>query len=299
MRRVLLSAIAVFALVAQTRADDIASVVPNEAFQGDALGVTITGNATSFGQGNGTVVSFAQGSATTIYPTTVNVITPEELDAFFEISTGALTGYYDVSVTEVGIETSVLIDGFKVKDASVPCGDTDGSGLVDIDDVVYLINYIFLSGPEPVPYESGDVDCTSEIDIDDVVYIILYIFAGGNAPCEPYGIGMSDCFPTGIDEVEPLQLPTKYVLSQNYPNPFNLETVIEFALPQPCRVRIDIFNILGQRIRTIVDELMPAGTNSVSWDGSGEHGLPVTSGLYFYRILAREFVETKKMIMLK
>ncbi len=63
------------------------------------------------------------------------------------------------------------------------CGDADGSGAVDIDDVVYLIAYIFSGGPEPVPYESGDADCSGAIDIDDVVYLIAYIFSGGHEPC--------------------------------------------------------------------------------------------------------------------
>ncbi len=68
-----------------------------------------------------------------------------------------------------------------------PCGemhgDADGSGTSDIDDVVYLIQYIFAGGPEPDPSWTGDVDCTGAIDIDDVVYLIEYIFAGGPAPC--------------------------------------------------------------------------------------------------------------------
>ena len=73
------------------------------------------------------------------------------------------------------------------------CGDADNSGGVDIDDVVYLINYIFAGGPEPNPYESGDADCSGFVDIDDVVYLINYIFAGGPAPCDPDGDGEPDC----------------------------------------------------------------------------------------------------------
>jgi M6 family metalloprotease-like protein len=73
------------------------------------------------------------------------------------------------------------------------CGDADASIDVDIDDVVYLINYIFSGGPEPVPYESGDADCSFDVDIDDVVYLIAYIFSGGNAPCDVDGDGEPDC----------------------------------------------------------------------------------------------------------
>jgi len=63
------------------------------------------------------------------------------------------------------------------------CGNADGRGTVDIDDVVFLINYIFAGGPEPEPIAAGDADCSGTIDIDDVVYLIAYIFSGGQEPC--------------------------------------------------------------------------------------------------------------------
>jgi len=73
------------------------------------------------------------------------------------------------------------------------CGDADVSGAVDIDDVVFLIAYIFGGGPAPVPVESGDADCSGGVDIDDVVYLIAYIFGGGNPPCDTDGNGIPDC----------------------------------------------------------------------------------------------------------
>jgi hypothetical protein len=73
------------------------------------------------------------------------------------------------------------------------CGDADGSSDVDIDDVVYLLQYIFGGGEPPYTFGSGDVDCSGGTDIDDLVYLIQYIFAGGNAPCDPNGDGVPDC----------------------------------------------------------------------------------------------------------
>jgi hypothetical protein len=64
------------------------------------------------------------------------------------------------------------------------CGDANGSEFVDIDDVVYLIMYVFSGGPDPIHWEAGDVNCSGIVDIDDIVYLINYIFAGGPAPCE-------------------------------------------------------------------------------------------------------------------
>jgi len=73
------------------------------------------------------------------------------------------------------------------------CGDANGSDEVDIDDVVFLISYIFAGGSSPVPIESGDADCSGGIDIDDVVYLISYIFAFGPAPCDTDMDGIPDC----------------------------------------------------------------------------------------------------------
>ncbi len=73
------------------------------------------------------------------------------------------------------------------------CGDADATGAIDIDDIVYLIAYVFQGGAEPVPAESGDVNCSSASDIDDIVYLIGYVFQGGPMPCDPDGDGVPDC----------------------------------------------------------------------------------------------------------
>ncbi|MFH1893618.1 MAG: lectin like domain-containing protein [Candidatus Zixiibacteriota bacterium] len=95
------------------------------------------------------------------------------------------------SIVEAGI------DGFTVFslqcEGPFVCGDADGSSAVDIDDAVFLIEYIFAGGPTPEPLESGDTDCSGAIDIDDVVYLIAYIFAGGPSPCDPNGDEVPDC----------------------------------------------------------------------------------------------------------
>jgi len=80
-----------------------------------------------------------------------------------------------------------------IQEQSYLCGDADESGGVDIDDVVYLIEYVFQGGPEPIPIESGNADCEGVIDIDDIVYLIDYLFLGGYDPCDPDGNGSPDC----------------------------------------------------------------------------------------------------------
>jgi hypothetical protein len=94
-------------------------------------------------------------------------------------------------------------------------------------------------------------------------------------------------------------LPTAYALDQNYPNPFNPDTQIGLALPSDSHVRLNIFNVLGQHVRTLVDGDMPAGYHTVTWDGNDSDGSSVASGVYFYRITAEDFSSSKKMMLLK
>jgi hypothetical protein len=90
-----------------------------------------------------------------------------------------------------------------------------------------------------------------------------------------------------------------YQLSQNYPNPFNPTTSIEFALPKSGEVRIDVFNTLGQRVRTLVDHHFTAGRHLAEWDGRDKSGDEVASGIYFYRLKSQGFVETKRMLLMR
>ncbi|MCP4567995.1 MAG: T9SS type A sorting domain-containing protein [FCB group bacterium] len=97
------------------------------------------------------------------------------------------------------------------------------------------------------------------------------------------------------------QIPETYSLSQNYPNPFNPVTAIEFYIPEskPIRVTLDIFNILGRRVRLLHDGSAKPGTNRLIWDGRNEAGTEVASGLYFYRLRSESTTITRKMILLR
>lgn len=94
-------------------------------------------------------------------------------------------------------------------------------------------------------------------------------------------------------------LPTSFSLEQNYPNPFNPVTEIAFGIPVNSHVRLDIFNVLGQKVTTLVDGELPAGAHEVTWDGRNSDGGSVSSGVYFYRITADSFTDTRKMMLLK
>jgi hypothetical protein len=103
--------------------------------------------------------------------------------------------------------------------------------------------------------------------------------------------------PTAV-KAPPVQ-PTTYSLEQNYPNPFNPTTQIAFNIEQSEHVTIDIFNILGQRVATLVNSNLGAGVHVVTWDGRNQHGELMPSGVYFYRLSTPNFTAVKKMVLLK
>lgn len=93
--------------------------------------------------------------------------------------------------------------------------------------------------------------------------------------------------------------PKDFSLSQNLPNPFNPETRISYDLPSACQVKLCIYNLLGQKTRTLVDEYQSAGHKIINWDGKDDQGNQLASGVYFYRIQAGDFTDAMKMIMMK
>ncbi len=100
----------------------------------------------------------------------------------------------------------------------------------------------------------------------------------------------------------PEALPKDYALEQNYPNPFNPSTLIGYAIPAfhaGRTVKLEVYNMLGQKVRTLVNKPEAAGVYRVEWDGKDEAGKPVTSGLYVYRLKAGSFVKVKKMLFIK
>jgi hypothetical protein len=334
-------------------------------------------------------------------------------------------------------------------------GDPNGDGEIDVSDVVYLINYLFVGGPAPVPLEAGDANSDGVVDVSDVVYLINYLFAGGPHPSAPVspgsglelykgktpaqigfssptiskdGIfnlpvigkfdvdlaavqleikydpakitllepaltpkteGLSIYFssngsrnlqialtqakacgyksirkidslhslqvgildPTGKHQISagtnalvnlkikgsdltsleitrailvdknaqkiPVQIvakmkeseeelggeksaiPQEFSLSQNYPNPFNPETEISYALPRDCYVKLAIYNIAGQKVNTLVDEHQSAGYKTIYWNGRDDQGKKIASGIYFYKLQAGDFCQSKKMMLIK
>ena len=98
--------------------------------------------------------------------------------------------------------------------------------------------------------------------------------------------------------VEQTVLPQQFYLGQNYPNPFNPSTIIPYRLPISTRVRLEVLNVLGQRLATLVDAEQPAGFHTATWDGTDASGRGVAAGVYLYRLVGNEVRLTRSMVLL-
>jgi hypothetical protein len=127
----------------------------------------------------------------------------------------------------------------------------------------------------------------------------LYLsFSGDSVLLDSFSIQLT--FSDGsCVEIQDFASPGNFELSQNYPNPFNQATKIEFTLSKSGFVTLQIYDILGRKVRTLVSELQPSGNKSVFWDGKNDAGKDVASGIYFYQLRIGDFCEAKKMLLLK
>ncbi|HPM36567.1 MAG TPA: T9SS type A sorting domain-containing protein [candidate division Zixibacteria bacterium] len=127
--------------------------------------------------------------------------------------------------------------------------------------------------------------------------------SGNNVTAEISTLGTFALFttksPVGVEDELESPLPYRFEVSQNYPNPFNPTTTIEYSVPVRSQVTIEIFNVLGQQVRTLVNEPQSAGSYRVEWNGSDKAGNSVSTGVYLYRFQAGDVVQTKKMLLIK
>lgn len=159
---------------------------------------------------------------------------------------------------------------------------------IELNSAVFTINDTL-----PVTITPGDsIEFTVEFSPDSSVLYENKLTLKTNKGMKSiylFGYGKS---PSSVDNKT--VNPGSYYLFQNYPNPFNSETVIRYSIPLLSRVQITVYDILGIKINTLIDEEKPAGTYKLNWDS-----VDLPSGVYFYRIKSGDFVQTKKMILLK
>ncbi|KAA3662366.1 MAG: T9SS C-terminal target domain-containing protein [Calditrichaeota bacterium] len=161
---------------------------------------------------------------------------------------------------EVGIGLRASKNYFANKDGSVIFSEGDAVGY---------------AGMTETPQDDWGVDITSRGEFT--------VIATGTAVQEDIPVGIADT----------------YKLGHNYPNPFNPETTIDFTIAQTGQTQIVIYNVLGQRVHTLVDGVVQSGTHSVKWNGRNAFGVSVPSGVYYYTLKSNSFKQTKKMLLLK
>jgi len=121
---------------------------------------------------------------------------------------------------------------------------------------------------------------------------------GGSTRSEWKAIVLSN--PTSVPDLTSSETtPVQFKLHQNFPNPFNPQTVISFELPITSTVEITIYNLMGQKLRTLISDEKEAGSYHVSWDAKDDKGNLVSSGIYLYKMKAGDLVQTHKMLFIR
>ncbi len=143
-------------------------------------------------------------------------------------------------------------------------------------------------------FESFDYPVVEVVAIQDITTGTM-IFHSGNLNTEAMHTYLIGGTVVGVQEVKPFD----YQLSQNYPNPFNPETIIKYQLSAAAPAKLSIHNVLGQQIRLLVDEFQHPGKYQVQWKGINQDGMRVSSGVYFYKLESGDFVEVRKMLLLR
>lgn len=165
-----------------------------------------------------------------------------------------------------------------------------------------LVNICFHNLNDPAQAQSYLAQLESQYPGDELtLHAQRLLNSGGGSSANVRSFTPAAKLPGHSDdtaETKPLK-PLTYALFQNYPNPFNPETMIEYHLPEAAEVRLNIYNIIGQKVAGLVNELQEAGVYRVRWDGTDGSGGRVPSGVYVYTIRAGDFRQRKKMILMR
>jgi len=179
-----------------------------------------------------------------------------------------------------GIALEHAMEGFQVGDA----GDED----------IKTVLYYNMEGNH-LPAGSSDIlkiQLPAEIPDGYEISVKEAIFVDASGREIPVNKDNAVFRPTGI--------PAKFTLKQNYPNPFNPATAVRYELPKSEHVKLTVFNLLGQKVAILVDQIQPAGRHTAVWDARNDAGRPVSSGLYLYRIQAGDsYSDVRKMLLVR
>ena len=219
-----------------------------------------------------------------VNPLTVDFDSVEVGDSSDTMITITNTGDADLVIYSIGVATGVYeLEGTSI--APIAPDDSDSFKVIFVPSGNGLLK-TGIAASETTLFEDTIRISSNAVAGDSVVSL--------------GGVGIPS---TGVrwieDSAEGEGIPTTFSISQNYPNPFNPATEFKFDLPRDCHVKIEIFNILGQKVKTLADEEMRAGSYVADWDGKDHRGVELSSGIYFYQMWTEDFSDIKKMVLLR
>jgi hypothetical protein len=199
------------------------------------------------------------------------------------------TNWINLYSSDLKLDNQPVVSGVRISAYSV-----DGNNLVGsfttttTGEFGFMPVYADAAGENLVGLSAGD---QFYLKVDDVKTSEIFTWTSNGDRIEVTELATANSNTTVV--------PDSYSLSQNYPNPFNPSTVIKFGMPTAGRARIEIFNVLGASVAVVFDGQETAGEHQVVWDGRTSDGNPTASGVYFYRLTADNYTETRKMMLLK
>jgi hypothetical protein len=230
--------------------------------------------------------------ATSIAAAAMAIIIPVSLPSsaggtFFQTATGATSATIAVTVTLADASVITISGSAGVAGATLTYGTPDTVVIASGNGAYSLVVPFNWSGTV-TPSKTGCVFSPTHR-----VFVNVQTNSSGS------GNNFTPSLILAVEEDFDLAIPEEYMLDQNYPNPFNPSTSIRFALPRAGFASLRIYNIIGQEVANLLTGNLPAGSFRATWDGKDMNGETVASGVYLYRLQVGDYVETRKMLLLK
>ena len=219
------------------------------------------------------------------------------------VATNSQLSFAEVAIVEPGESGSVFGDS-DFWDYVIVEGTSDGTNWIPLsdgwdarDDTTWLTAYNSGFNGDSSMYRTRSLDLTQIFAQGDVIRLRFRLFADGSATA--WGWAFDNINVTTDFVAAAGDLPAAMALGQNYPNPFNPTTTIAFTLDRSGPVKLQVFDVQGHLVRTLVNEIRAAGPYRVDWDGKDHDGRTAAAGLYMYRLVAGDVIQQKKMTLLK
>ncbi len=218
----------------------------------------------------------------------------------------ATFNYDDIAIVEPG-ESGTVFGDLYFYDYVVVEGSTDGVNWIPLApgydcryNAAWLNAWNSSAGGDSTMFVHHELNLLDNFSAGQKILIRFRLFGDPGVNGWGWAIDNLSIQPNVSDvEKNKITLPENFQLSQNYPNPFNPSTTIKYQLPVKEKVTLIIYSILGEKISTLVDDIKPAGYYNINWNGRNNKNEKVASGVYIYRLKAGNFVDTKKMMILK